>query len=122
MIGRLLDFWRPREAPLPPFPPQPPAAKDWGEGDVAKCIASRGDWSVYPSRLNISGPKPGEILRVADVVAQHDTLWLAFSQYDFGYYSAGHFRKLRPCSTEFREQLERRAPTPVPVALPEPVS
>jgi hypothetical protein len=101
-----------------PIPPQPPAARDWSCGDVAKCIAS-GTWIVHPSRTPTRGPACGQLLRVRDVSAHHDTVWLAFDGFDNGYFPAGFFRKLRPCTTDFREQLSRPAELPKIPALPE---
>lgn len=98
----------------PPMPPQPSAARDWGAGDVARCI-SNDPWMEHPSGLQRPGPARGQVARVVHVRAAYGTVWLALRGWR-GYFSAGYFRKLRPCTTDFREQLKERQPVPAKAA------
>jgi hypothetical protein len=111
MIGRLLERWHPR-----PLPPQPPTAKDWGIGDVAKCIGS-GAWLLHPTAQPVAGPSHNQVVRVKCVMALYGTVWLSFRGWD-GFYAAGYFRKLRPCSADFRQQLSEPL-KPIDVKTPE---
>lgn len=116
----LLRFWRPRHAPQS-IPPQPKAEWDWVAGDLAKCTAPEGTaWQTAFSRLpGAPGPRGGQILRVEEVRSAHRIVWLSFRGLQPYCFPAGHFRKLRPCSSDFREQLHKRTPLKVPPALPE---
>lgn len=108
------------EAVERPIPVQPIAARDWVCGDVAKCIASD-TWIKHPSGTPTYGPSCGQLLRVREVTAHHETVWLAFDGFTNGYFPAGYFRKLRPCTTDFRQQLSRRSPALLPARIPETV-
>ena len=135
MIGRILRFFRPdREqppsAPPPPSrPPQPEYEKDWAVGDRAQCIiVPGGTWSSVDTHEPARGPRPGAVLRVVYLYRDELSVWLCFSGFPGVSYPAGHFRKLRPCSTDFREQLRNRLPShapkrplrvPAPKAIPE---
>jgi len=113
MIARFLRWLGPPRAPTPPIPPQPPAERDWAVGDRARCIA-QGTWFDVPTRLPSPGPSEGQVLRVIAVFAHANIVWLGFVGFEGFVYPAGHFRKLRPCSAAFREQLRNRAPAPAP--------
>jgi hypothetical protein len=90
----------------------PEFARDWAAGDGAKCIASNGAWMDL-FRHPQPGPVPGQILKVRDVVCFQGAPWLNFHGWPEFAYPAGHFRKLRPCSADFREQIRNRQPVPV---------
>lgn len=106
MIPRL---FRKRPAPIPP---QPAFEKDWAVGDRAECIApDEGRWFSIRHALSPSnGPRRGEICRVVHLFCDSASLWLCFGAFPGSSFPAGHFRKLRPCSTDFREQLHKLAP------------
>lgn len=121
-------FRRSSRDPKPPFdlqprkiPPQPEGERDWAVGDKAECIAAaNGHWTSYHDGTEVSGPKRGQISRVIGVHAEVDGIYLWLDGWQrFGCYNAGHFRKLRPCSTDFREQLRQRAPAGAPGRAPQ---
>lgn len=115
-----------RRSPEPPsappaprtIPPQPAHEKDWAVGDRGECIAS-GDWREIGSRAPAPGPDKGAVVRVIGILADDASVWLRLAGFSAFFYPAGHFRKLRPCATDFREQLRQRAPISVP-AIREP--
>jgi hypothetical protein len=103
-------LFRPRRGSC--IPPQPPAARDWAAGDGAKCIAGGvGGWVNHSGEVQ-QGPKFGELVRVIEVVPD-DTIYLRFGRWPSSAYAAGNFKKLRPCSTDFREQIRNGQPVPV---------
>jgi len=91
----------------PLMPPQPPAAKDWGAGDVARCVTDDAGGWVNENWTSAAGPRRGQILRVTRVYADPESVWLCFAAFPGNSYPAGYFRKLRTCTTDFREQLRQ---------------
>jgi hypothetical protein len=77
-------------------PPQPTAEPDWLVGDVGECIIARGRWFDFATGDTEPGPARGELVRVVDVFADHETVWLIFREFAGKAFPAGHFRKLRP--------------------------
>lgn len=111
-----LPFLRQRTPPpTPPIPPQPGYEKDWKAGDRAECITGGdgGVWVRADSRCKSDGPARGQVLRVVMGYVADGTLWLVFREWPGMSYPAGHFRKLRPCSSDFREQMRSRSPVSV---------
>ena len=110
-------IWRLFRRRSKPLAPQPEFEKDWTPGDRAECIAdahgARGQWTFVRTGSAGPGPSRGQILRVIHVYADEHSVWLVFAELFPFSFPAGHFRKLRACSTDFREQLRKRAPAPV---------
>jgi hypothetical protein len=135
IVRFLLSFHPDRDPPPSPSkrraPPQPEHEKDWAIGDRARCIiVPGGRWITVGEGEPASGPGRGAILRVAHLYGDELSVWLCFREFPHVSYPAGHFRKLRPCSTDFREQMRAtvgkggpatKAPTrlPAPKAIPE---
>lgn len=91
------------------IPPQPPAARDWGVGNVAHCLLG-GTWVDCDTREPKPGPATGQVLRVSGIMADDASVWLQFAQFPEHHFPAGYFRKVVSCSADFREQIRRRSP------------
>jgi hypothetical protein len=82
-----------------------PGERDWAAGDLAQCVGA-GGWSDMETNSRSPGPKRGDVLRVADVTAESDGVWLAFRGHG-GWFAAGEFRKLRPSDGRFARMLRK---------------
>jgi hypothetical protein len=103
-----------RRKPAPPAKPIRDLRnmnEDWAVGDLAQCID--GNWPDT-SQAN---PKVGDVLRVAEVIdgttrpANYRAYGLGFSGKPSNiYWECTAFRKLRPATTEFSEQMKALRP------------
>lgn len=112
---RNLIFGPPPEDPRARLLREQPDARDsdWKAGDLGKCIIpGDGGWSDASTLGAVAGPRRGDIVRVVDAYLSHEKLWLVLRGFGSASFPAGHFRKLRPCSTEFEEEVYRPVKAP----------
>jgi hypothetical protein len=112
-------FKRSPAKPRLKLPPQPPAARDWEVGDVAKCVVQ--SWGVWTNEAGErhEGPREGQLFRVIAIRPDDDTIFLCFAPWPNCGFAAGNFKKLRACSADFHEQIRKPAPVPKVKAIPE---